>query len=321
MMTQQEFLADPLSNCQWYHNIELFPGTWTRGFSFDNIVVTRRMLDLVDVSEQTCLDVGAMDGLISYLLERRNASRVVAYDRSTAVRDRVTNGERFELARRALNSKVQFLYDMPFASLHEHAVKIGVEAFDVTVFSGVLYHMFDPMTALAHVRNLTRTGGVAVIETAGILSPEKALFANAHGRFYGNDDYWFVSAGCLEYWLRFFHFQPLDCCYLHHLTQEGLEVVRMAVVCRALPGYLAENGDAWMRQQDEKKFSLDFVEHFRPPAESRTLTPVPVASSNRPLVWRDEEQGILDLYSSLRLQDPITAAQHPELLQLALADR
>ncbi len=321
-MTPEEFRAEPLSACQWYHTMELFPGIWTPGFSFDNVVVARAMLDLVDVAGQTCLDIGTMDGMISYLLERRNAKRVVAYDRSTASRDLVTNGERFELARRALDSKVEFLYNMPFARVHEHAAKLGVEAFDVTVFSGVLYHMFDPMAALAQLRNLTRTGGVAVIEAAGVLSPERAMFANAKGRFYGNDDYWFMSAGCLEYWLRFFHFQPLDCCYLHHfLSPEGHEVVRMALICRALPGYLAEQDDAWMRQQDQNKFAMDFVESFRPVAANGSLPPVRVNASGNPLVWRDEEQSILDLYSSLRLQQPLSAAQYPELLRLALTDR
>jgi SAM-dependent methyltransferase len=305
---------------EWYHTIELLPGVWTPGQSFDNLIPARTMLDIVDVRGCACLDIGAMDGLLTFLMERRGASKIVAYDRSTAPRSKEINGDRFRHAHHVLKSSAGFIFDIPFRNLHHEVLRFGTMQFDVTVFSGVLYHMFDPLAALAQLRNLTRTGGVAIIETAAVLSPEAVMYANTKGRFYENDDYWFISVGALEYWLRFLHFQLVDCCYLQHQISEGVSLIRVGLVCRAVGTYLATEDDEWMRKQSTGTFAIDLAEFFTSaPLGPRSEIKVSV-SELRPLVWRNSQ--VLDLHASLLAQGPILpSVDRRRLCQLALGDR
>jgi len=298
MLTESELRNQPCFNYPWYHTLELLDGVWAPGCSFDNLVATRFLLDQVDVRGHNCLDIGAIKGLVIYLLERRGAAHVVAFDRRMSVRDAVSNAERFQLARRNLDSDAEYFCDVPLRDLQRETEKIGIGQFEVVVFSGVLYHMSDQLAALAQVRNLTRTGVVAIIETADILSPEAVMYANMGGRFYGNDDYGLISAGALEYWLRFFHFQPIDCCYLHHCERDRLAIVRICVRCRAVP----TADDCSMQEQDDPVFARDFEEIFRPnslPAGSE-ITPVAVKPPKHPSVWQEPRLGILDDYGSLK---------------------
>jgi SAM-dependent methyltransferase len=264
-----------------------------------------------------------MEGLLTYLLERRGAARTVAYDRSLALRGKGSNGARFRLAHEVLGSRSQFIYDVPLRTLHEETGELGLPQFDLVVFSGVLYHMLDPLAGLTQLRQLTRTGGVALIETAAVLSPEAAMFANVRGRFYSADDYWFISVEALEYWLRFFHFQPLACTHVLHHQSEGHQVIRVAVICRAIPGYLASESDSWMKKQDDKLFVTDFAEFFRPDFSALPPRQEPVEFDWKPesMVWRDQSRGVLDLYSSLMASKPLSLEGNENLVRLSLQDQ
>jgi len=47
---------------QWYYSIELCPGVYTKGFEFNNIALTRKMLANIDLRERTALDFSAREG-------------------------------------------------------------------------------------------------------------------------------------------------------------------------------------------------------------------------------------------------------------------
>jgi tRNA (mo5U34)-methyltransferase len=173
----------------WYHSIDLGGGLVTPGTP-----VNRAMLEqgLPPMSGRTVLDIGAWDGLYSFVAEQRGASRVVALDHyawlvdfdarneywarceaegrlpdpdrdlSDFARPDTLPGRRgFELAHQVLDSAVEPVVG-DFLTMDP--AELG--QFDVVLFLGVLYHLRDPMAALRHVRALTT--GVAVIETEAI---------------------------------------------------------------------------------------------------------------------------------------------------------
>lgn len=141
----------------WWHRIDLGHGIVTPG-SDDSPRKLARLGMPADLTGKSVLDVGAWDGFFSFEAERRGASRVVAIDASWTGGDGGPTKYGFNLAHRALGSKVEAhhmsVYDLDPARLG---------TFDVVLFLGVLYHVRDPMGSLDRVRSVTR--GVAIIET------------------------------------------------------------------------------------------------------------------------------------------------------------
>jgi 2-polyprenyl-3-methyl-5-hydroxy-6-metoxy-1,4-benzoquinol methylase len=172
---------------QWYHSIELLPGVFTRGYDMTNISLTREILKGCEIKDVSCLDIGAMDCMITTLLKRRGAAKVVAYDRS------LDSEERVALVKDVLQLDFEYIRGMKFFDL---PMNLTQEVFDVVVFSGVLYHMFDPLAGLAIVRGLVRNGGLVVVETSAILNNVMAMYFNAGGRFYPKTNYWQICMSC-----------------------------------------------------------------------------------------------------------------------------
>src|SRR3954447_8947936 len=86
----------------WYYTVELAPGVFTDGRDRPNVALTRSLLRKVEIRPGIrCLDVGAEEGLVSILLERRGAD-VVAYDR-------VFSEERLGLVRDALKTRFELV--------------------------------------------------------------------------------------------------------------------------------------------------------------------------------------------------------------------
>jgi len=96
------------------------------------------------------LDIGAWDGAYSFEAERRGASRVLATDYYCWSGPGWGTKDGFNLARKALNSKVE---DREIDVLDLSAEKIGT--FDLVLFLGVLYHLRNPLLALEHVFSVT----------------------------------------------------------------------------------------------------------------------------------------------------------------------
>ncbi len=214
-MTEVEVteLEAAAAEIDWYHSIDLGHGVVTRGLSHNRIPAEA----MPDFAGRSVLDIGAWDGLYSFLAERQGASRVVALDHYVWCLDfharqqyweecerqgllpdhdrderdfwqpEAMPGRRaFDFARRVLDSSVE-----PVVG---DLMTIDVESlgtFDVVLYLGVLYHMREPLTALRRLRQVTAE--VAVIETEAIEVPEheaEALCAFYPGgelnRDYGN---------------------------------------------------------------------------------------------------------------------------------------
>jgi tRNA (mo5U34)-methyltransferase len=153
----ESVLREEIAAINWFHSIELAPGITTPG-----VDATSDRVDLLrlpdDLSGKTVLDVGAWDGFFSFEAERRGAARVVAADFFAWHGDNWSSKAGFELARRALGSRVEDA-DVDVADLTPE--RVGV--FDLVLFLGVLYHVRHPLLALERVAAVT--GERLILET------------------------------------------------------------------------------------------------------------------------------------------------------------
>jgi tRNA (mo5U34)-methyltransferase len=151
-------LRTEVARVNWFHSIELAPGFVTPGRAATSRQVRR--LHLPDLRGKSVLDVGAWDGYFSFEAERRGAARVVALDTFMwQTRGTSTGKAGFELARRALGSKVEDV-EVEVTDISPETVG-GV--FDVVLCLGVLYHMRHPFLMLERLRSVTRE--LLVLET------------------------------------------------------------------------------------------------------------------------------------------------------------
>src|SRR2546428_4633883 len=141
----------------WYHRIDLGHGIITPGFDRTEDKLKRLELPK-SLDGLTVLDVGAWDGFYSFEAERRGAARVLATDWFSWGGDGWGTKAGFELARRALASRVE---DADINVMDLRADTIGT--FDLVLFLGVLYHLRDPVTAIERVASVT--GGRLILET------------------------------------------------------------------------------------------------------------------------------------------------------------
>ncbi|MBA4067080.1 MAG: methyltransferase type 11 [Isosphaera sp.] len=169
---------------RWYHEFDF--GNGLRARSVSDTEAHRRMwrfvedcLAGVDFRGKTVLDIGCWDGYWSFHAERRGAAGVLAADDFT---QNWAGADGLFLARELLGSKVETdtrrsVYDL---------AGIG-RRFDVVLFLGVYYHLFDPFHALAQVRHCCHPGTVVCVEgnDGPNLPPDTALFdpENGGGKF------------------------------------------------------------------------------------------------------------------------------------------
>lgn len=150
-------LSQLVSRHRWFHSLDLGHGIVTPGVKTLDIhrAEYSAFFDPVELSGQTVIDIGAWDGAYSFEAKRRGASRVLATDHFIWRR---LSRETFDIARSALNLDVEALeIDLPDLSPD----RVGM--FDVVLFFGVFYHLFDPIAGLANAAKLARE--VLVVET------------------------------------------------------------------------------------------------------------------------------------------------------------
>ncbi|MGD1067216.1 MAG: class I SAM-dependent methyltransferase [Vulcanimicrobiaceae bacterium] len=138
----RESLVAQMQEYVWLQKWEIEPGLFTPGQADVELLLQRLGLP-EDMTGLSVLDIGAFDGAISFVCERRNAARVVAQD----VQMRST----IRLLRDYLGSKIEFFESSPYEL--DPAV---IGQFDIVIFSGVLYHMRYPLLAIDRVREVAK---------------------------------------------------------------------------------------------------------------------------------------------------------------------
>ncbi len=157
----------------WYHTIDLPDGSSTPGV-FDTRAVAALVHWPAGLPGGRCLDVGTCDGFWAFEMERRGAAEVTAIDVDDpdeldwsweSRRDpeamrawRARRGRRFDIARRALGSRVKrvacSVYDLD-PSVHGR--------FDVVFCGTLLVHLRDPIRALERIREVC-AGELVLVE-------------------------------------------------------------------------------------------------------------------------------------------------------------
>lgn len=188
---------------EWMHTIDLGDGVITSGKWQRNPRVSVAF-DRIDFADKKVLDIGTCNGLWSFEAERRGAVEVHSVDFLTHVGYWCAPG--YRLAHRILGSKAIYNPDVNVYDID----KLGVRDFDVVVFSGLYYHLKNPLLALARARSVMKTGGLIVVEGPVLLkqgSVAQFLYAN-----YGHDrsNWWVPSEQCLREWIECSRFRIVE---------------------------------------------------------------------------------------------------------------
>jgi SAM-dependent methyltransferase len=233
--------TDPIGG-QWYYSIELEPGVFTRGHDHRNIALTRKLLRQVTVTGQDCFDIGTQEALVPILLKKAGARVVNAYDRRDL-------SARIELLQKVYGVDFHYvgglhLRDLPARLERDEQTRF----FDLVVFSGVLYHLIDPLGLLALVRGFCKVGGLFLIETGAIQHATELLFFNTKGQKFPGANYFLPTTAWLDYALRMLGLQPLHAVYDGSLGRQT--PVRVAVLCRSMAAPCpADPQDAWVHER------------------------------------------------------------------------
>lgn len=215
-----------LLNGYWYYSFEVQPGVFSNGNAHKNTLLTRELLRRIDVTGTKCLDIGTMEGLIPTVLKRRGAAHVTASDRSNL-------SKKINLVKKSFD--VDWDY-RPGTKIQDLGTTLQNQLpFDVLVFSGVLYHMFDPMGGLIQLRSLVHPGALVVVETLAIIEDSMGLYFNDKQHFYPHSTYFAPAIPCLQGLLQTVGLYPIDCVWFDQprKTPTNQRFCRIGVTCRA----------------------------------------------------------------------------------------
>ena len=203
-MTPEDLRAE-VAKIRWWHSIDLGHGILTPGRT--NLPDKLEYIGLPEnLTGLSVLDVGTWDGLFAFEAERRGARHVLAVDSFCWNGPGWGTKAGFELARRALGSRVE---DREIDVVDLSPETVGV--FDLVLFLGVLYHLTDPLRALQSVFRVT--GGRLILETHVDLTdlPYPAM------RFYPNRElsgdptsFWGPNPDAVEAMLRWVGFRRVE---------------------------------------------------------------------------------------------------------------
>jgi tRNA (mo5U34)-methyltransferase len=162
----------------WYHEFDFGDGLKTR-IDRPALPFHRRLwafiqdqLDAIDFAGKSVLDVGCWDGFWSFSAERRGAASVLATDDFS---QNWASARGIHLARELLRSRVEV-----HPSLSVYELSNLERTFDVVLFLGVYYHLWDPFHALAQVRHCCHPGTVVLVEgNVTTALPAGGLFLSA----------------------------------------------------------------------------------------------------------------------------------------------
>jgi tRNA (mo5U34)-methyltransferase len=207
------------SNIRGFHSIDLGNGIITPGVKKieHHRLESSRFFDPIDLEESSVIDIGAWNGFYSFEAKRRGAKRVLASDHFAWTDPKFRGRETFDLARSALGLDIEALeIDVPELSVER------VGTFDVVLFLGVFYHLFDPIDGLARAAKLARE--VLVVETH--LDFDLLDFARPAMVFYPGSElnkdatnWWGPNPACVVALLSYFGFAKIDATWVAPVVQ------------------------------------------------------------------------------------------------------
>jgi tRNA (mo5U34)-methyltransferase len=217
-------LRAEVEQIRWWHPIDLGGGLVTPGIDVTPARLAEiRMPD--DLTGLSVLDIGAWDGFFSFEAERRGARRVLATDSFCWDGGGWGTKKGFDLARRALGSRVE---DKWIEVLNLSPETVGT--FDVVLCLGILYHMKHPLLALEKVASVT-TGQLIMQTQVDMLAVGRPAMAFYPGNELGGDPTnWFApNPAALTAMLELVGFQKIEILsksFPDHVPLDSLNTVR-----------------------------------------------------------------------------------------------
>lgn len=201
-------LAEQVRRHLWFHSIDFENGIVTPGYKSLDIHAKENsaFFGPVRLKGQSVIDIGAWNGAYSFEAKRRGASRVLANDHFVWNDPGWRGREAFDLARSALGLEIETL-DADIGQLSIETVG----TFDVVLFLGVFYHLFDPIEALTRVSKLV--DHVLVLEThVDLLDVNRPAMAFYPGVELAGDptNWWGPNPACIIALLRSLGFEIVD---------------------------------------------------------------------------------------------------------------
>lgn len=287
----------------WYSTIELAPGRFSPGLNIPSVALTRAAMKATSIAGLTCLDVGTVEGVVPVLLARSGAREVVAYDRIDWTR-------KVNFVKACYGVDFQYITGMNYATFQQQALKMDVHPFDLVVFSGVLYHMFDPLGGLLRTRSMVRTGGLVIVETSALMVETMAMFFNAEGQYLPPPNYFVPSVTCLDYLLRLSRLAPVD---FLKLGPGGVGAdpnhIRICVVCQAVDTPQVFKSGAW-----DNHLITDYRDYLSWQDTATDEPPLSLKPLGNTLIRRDD--GSLDLLASVLIAKSTAPTPHEVVLHL-----
>ena len=157
-LSDEDLLAR-MQSFHWWHSIALRPGLTTFGGKSELILAQEEeaLLAPFNLTGRSVIDIGAWNGHFSFAAKRRGAGRVVATDSYIWNHPAWRGREAFDLARHELGLDIEALVVDP------PQITGALGRFDVVLFLGVFYHLYDPLEVMARLRGITRQ--MLLIET------------------------------------------------------------------------------------------------------------------------------------------------------------
>ncbi len=230
------YSQEDVDRYRWFHGLDFGNGLVAKGRGEPenwSLYGTLSFLESLPLAGVRLLDVGTMDGLVSFIAEKEGASVVATdlYDRDS-----------LRLAKRIFESSVEY---HPSTSIEDLMGKFGPASFDVVVMGGLLYHLVSPLRAILIARSLLKTGGVAILETVATEQREPTLLFNLGDPVIDEYTTYFVpSISAVREMMRFCNFQIMGS---NKVRPSGKNYVRGTVMGRAVEPSQAESSTELMR--------------------------------------------------------------------------
>lgn len=213
----------------WYHSFVLRPGIETPGDCPYNVPAICDSLKIPsDLRGMKCLEIGPMDGPMTFELERRGG-HVMALD----VQDPTRVG--FDSARRVIGSKAVHYEGSVYGLPHDE-----MKDLDLVVFCGVWYHLKYPILAFERMSLAMKVGATLHFEGEALLNYAETLDGKPSGlapdfvaewdarrvpvcasypnRYMGMSNWFVPNAACLESWLQVSGFEVRE---MNPFTEHG----------------------------------------------------------------------------------------------------
>jgi tRNA (mo5U34)-methyltransferase len=144
-----------INQIPWYHEFEFGNGLKAHSTTPDVAdhkaiwQFLHQQLDSIDFCKKRVLEIGSWDGYWSFEAEKRGAAYVLSTDDVT---QNWSAGQGIHLVKELLGSRINIRQDVSVYQLEAKIKENG--PFDIIIYFGVYYHLFDPFYAFTQIRHL-----------------------------------------------------------------------------------------------------------------------------------------------------------------------